>query len=170
MSRYIPKNVEAAFAELDGQSDRAVILVAGSLLDHALAEAIMSRLRKPQTDAEWKPLFDDGGPASTFSQKITLAYFLRIIGPVTRRDIDLIRKIRNAAAHDMNPVSFEGSEEISNRVRQLVRTEEYDGLLPLRTRFEAAATTYVVRLMARSADLTPEIAETLKSYAAELDR
>lgn len=132
MTRYIPKNLEAAFAELDGVGDRAVILAAVSLLDHALAEAIMSRLREPQTNSEWRLLFDDGGPANTFSQKITLAYFLKIIGPVTQRDFDLMRKMRNAAAHDMNPVSFDGTQEISNRVRQLAKTKEDEGMLPLR--------------------------------------
>ena len=57
MTRYIPKNLAAAFAELDGVGDRAVILALVSLLDHALAEAIMSRLREPQTDSEWRLLF-----------------------------------------------------------------------------------------------------------------
>jgi hypothetical protein len=51
MARYRPKDYEVVLAELDGASDRAVILVSGSLIDHALAEAATSRLREPSTDA-----------------------------------------------------------------------------------------------------------------------
>jgi hypothetical protein len=49
--------IDAVFAEPDGTSDRAVILVADSLLDHALSGAIMSRLREPPTDEGWQELF-----------------------------------------------------------------------------------------------------------------
>lgn len=42
-----------------------------------------------------------------------MAYFLRLIGPVTRRELDIIRTIRNECAHNMNPVSFDTEPTIS---------------------------------------------------------
>src|SRR5271156_5953175 len=104
--RFEPKDYDAVFAELDGENDRAAIAVGGSILEHALEQAILSRLREPQDNDESAKLFSDVGIFGTFYEKIWAAYFLKIIGPVTRRDIDLVRHIRNVAAHDMNPVSF----------------------------------------------------------------
>jgi hypothetical protein len=98
MARHIPKDWEAVFAELDGVNDRAVILVVGSLIDCALAEAIKSRLREPDTDRGWNDLFKESGLLQRWSQKTTVAYFLKVIGPIARADIDLLRSIRNEAA------------------------------------------------------------------------
>ena len=52
-------------------------------------------------------------------KKYGAAYFLKVIGPVSRNDISLFREIRNQAAHDMNPISFDGTSEISSRCRAL---------------------------------------------------
>jgi hypothetical protein len=59
-------------------------------------------------------LFTDKGLFSSFSEKIWAAYFLQFIGPRARRDMDLIRLIRNEVAHNMNPVSF-STPEIASR-------------------------------------------------------
>jgi hypothetical protein len=64
-------------------------------------------------------LFAENGILGTLSEKIWAAYFLKIIGPQVRRDIDLIRNIRNQASHDMNPISFENTPEIAARCREL---------------------------------------------------
>jgi hypothetical protein len=170
MARYVPKDYDAVFAELDGISDRAAILVAGSLLDHALSEAIMSRLREPPTDDDWQELFDDGGMLGTFSQKIMAAYFLKIIGPGVRRDFDLIRKIRKAAAHDMNPISFEGADQIANRVREIQMSNENLKKLDLRGQFLVAVRFYFANLILRAGDKNAEVAEAAKTLAPFLDR
>src|SRR5258708_2952729 len=107
MARYTPKDIDKIFEELKGQSDRAAISVGGSLVEYALEKCIESRFREPQEKTEQRVLFVDNGIIGTFYEKIWAAYFLKIIGAITRRDIDLIRKIRNEASHDMNPISFE---------------------------------------------------------------
>ena len=101
-SRSQPKDFDAAFAELDGENDRAVILVGASILEYALERAIASRLREPETQADLDVMFAERGFLGTLNEKIWAAYFLKIIGPSTRRDLDLVRRIRNIAAHDMN--------------------------------------------------------------------
>jgi hypothetical protein len=63
-------------------------------------------------------LFADNGLFGSFSQKIWAAYFMNIIGPRRRRDLDLIRLIRNRVSHDMNPISF-AMPEIASRCREL---------------------------------------------------
>jgi hypothetical protein len=116
--RYEPTDMERIFGELDGESDRAAISVGSSLMEYALEEVIRLRLRKPKNGREENILFADNGIAGSFSEKIWLAYFLGVIGPETRRDIDLIRVVRNRVSHDMNPVSF-GTPEIADRCREL---------------------------------------------------
>lgn len=65
MARYEPRYLDGVFEEFNGASDRAAILVAGSLLDDALGRAIAGRLRDPPPHGEeWDVLF------GTFHQKI----------------------------------------------------------------------------------------------------
>ncbi len=47
-----------------------------------------------------------------------MAYYLGLISPACRRDLDIIRKIRNDFAHKLEIDSF-GVESIRNRCREL---------------------------------------------------
>src|SRR5712692_5082170 len=114
--RYEPKDIDAIFTELSGESARAAITVGGSLVENALEALIRSRLREPETAREKEVLFSDLGILGTFSEKIWAAYFMRLIGPNTRHDLDMIRLIRNVCAHDMNPISF-SQDDIAGRIR-----------------------------------------------------
>lgn len=113
-TRYKPKDLKRIFAEMDGQNDRAIITVGASLLAHAVEELLGSRLREPKTSKERDVLFTDFGILGTFSEQIWMAYFMSLIGPKTRHDLDMVRIIRNICAHDMNPISFE-QKEVSSR-------------------------------------------------------
>jgi hypothetical protein len=105
--------------ELNGANDRAAIVVGASLVELSLEKVIKSRLREVANKDEEAKLFDDRGLFSSLSQKTLAAYFLRIIGPAVRRDLDLIRLIRNYAAHQLDEVSFETTSEIANRCGEL---------------------------------------------------
>jgi DNA-binding MltR family transcriptional regulator len=171
--QYDPADVVEAFKQLAGENDRAVILVGGAMLENALEKAILSRLREPQTSTEDDVLFSERGILSTFSQKIWAAYFLKIIGPSVRRDIDLVRAIRNAAAHEMKTISFNGTPEISSRCRELRAANE---MLPPKTPpdfrelFIATVQFFTANLILRSGDANAEIAEGFKQLAPYLDR
>lgn len=117
-NRYEPKDYDRIFDEMWTLNDRSIILVASSLLGHSLEKLISSRLRKPNTSKEKEVLFSDFGILGSFSQQIWMAYFINLIGPNTRQDLDKIRLIRNVCAHDMNPISFD-QEELSSRIQSL---------------------------------------------------
>ena len=86
--------------ELYGASDRAAAILYGTLTENALVGLVAKQMR-PDLDASTRSeLFD------TFERKIALAYALRLIGPLSRRDLDLIRLIRNAFAHCRRPIDF----------------------------------------------------------------
>ncbi len=162
------------FAELDGENDRAAILVGGSILEYAIEQAIASRLREPQTQDELDVMFAEPGLLGSFYEKIWGAYFLKVIGPSTRRDLDLVRKIRNTAAHDMNPISFEGTADIASRCRELAMAAE---TIPgkasppdLRGKFIFTIRFFTANLLLRAGDANAEIAEAFQSLAPYLDR
>jgi hypothetical protein len=112
MASYIPDDLKAVLAELETETDRAVAIVGASLIEHYLENAIQFQLRPIDTDTakgkeERDRLYGVNGIFAGISAKIVGAYAMQMIGPTTRRDLEIINKIRNRFAHDMNPVTFD---------------------------------------------------------------
>jgi len=116
--RHTPEDFEAIIAEMNEAPPRSAILVGTSLLEHALEDFIQASLRPATSSAERNKLFSVDGILGSFSSKIWMAYFLRLIGPTTRRELDIIRAVRNDCAHNMNAVSFE-KDPTASRCRDL---------------------------------------------------
>jgi hypothetical protein len=101
-----------------------------------------------------------------------MAFFLKIIGPEVRRDIDLIRLIRNQAAHDMNPISFDKTQQIAGRCRSLHFSIKHMAAATNkdeRTLFMTVTQFYAANLLLRAADDNAEVAATFKGLAPYLD-
>lgn len=103
-------------------------------------------------------------PAMARSQKTTVAYFLKIIGPIARAGIDLLRSMRNEAAHDMNLITFD-AEKIADKISKLQMGNENTRALPLRQQFLAAARMYIANLILQAGDSNAEIAEASRALA-----
>ena len=89
---------------LTKETDRGCALFASSYLDKALSDLLLCALaydKKIKND-----LFNGNAPLASFSARIKLAYYLGKISNVERRDLDLIRKIRNDLAHNADPIDF----------------------------------------------------------------
>lgn len=88
----------------DKETDRASAVLSASFLENLLEE----HLRKHMiTDKMIDSLFNGQGAFATFSSRISACYALRYIPKKVHRDLDLIRKIRNYFAHNMNDASFD---------------------------------------------------------------
>ena len=100
LSRSDPREGDGAaiMAEMSGESDRATLILISSFLEDILMAKIQARLRPLNSD-ETAGLFGPDRPLSSFSAKINLAYALRIIRKAARDDLNLIRELRNVAAH-----------------------------------------------------------------------
>ena len=61
------------------------------------------RLGKDREDAIFS---GSGAPLSTLSSKIIMGHALGLFGPLTRKDLDIVRSVRNLFAHTALPVSF----------------------------------------------------------------
>jgi hypothetical protein len=91
-----PQDMQEFTRQIKLQSnDRGAAILMGTNVDLALTSAIFHLLDTKDRDR----LESDAGPLSSFSRRILLGRALRIYGPVTQRNLDLIRHIRNAFAH-----------------------------------------------------------------------
>ena len=75
--------LDAAYREVDRETDRHAAIIAGSILENAL-ESVMQDCFSPLSNTKYKVLFECYGPLSTFTVKINLAYALGLIGSETR--------------------------------------------------------------------------------------
>lgn len=105
--------MQAVQCELQEKSMRSTIIISAATLDTQLEKLIKNiLLQEKNTDDD---IFEGGNaPLSTFSSKITLAYYLGLISEHERKTLDCIRKIRNKAAHEIDILSGRVSDSINN--------------------------------------------------------
>lgn len=87
------------------RSERELLILLGSVLEERLKQRIDSYF------AELSPrkgiMTEGGGSARTFGQRISLAARFDLISQTTRLLADLLREMRNYAAHHLGPVDFD---------------------------------------------------------------
>jgi hypothetical protein len=94
-------------------SDRVTVVMLGAFLEENLAR-LLEKAMNPKLNSDDKSrIFSERGIAGTFSAKITTAWAFSLIGPIVRSDLDIIRSVRNAAAHSRMNFSF-NAEEVTN--------------------------------------------------------
>lgn len=94
--------------------DRAVVILLATQVERFLELAIISHLPRNDDDTI-EVLVGRDGPLGSFNAKIWLAYALGIITDFEKSDLDGIRKIRNAFAHAVRPISFK-TEQIASLI------------------------------------------------------
>lgn len=95
---------------IEDQGDRSLALVSCSVLDlqlQNLLKAFFIEDKKVDDD-----LFKNQMPLSSFSSKITMCYYLGLISEYEKNMINLMRKIRNKFAHEIDITYFNDSEKI----------------------------------------------------------
>jgi uncharacterized protein YjbI with pentapeptide repeats len=96
------------------ESSRSIVLIGAAFLDVLLEKLINNFLVDIK---ETQTLLSENGPLSTFSSRISSAYCLGLISKTSYLDLQIIRKIRNDFAHDLN-ASFE-NVSIKDRCKNL---------------------------------------------------
>jgi DNA-binding MltR family transcriptional regulator len=89
---------------LSPETDRGCALMAAAYLDAQLEKLLSLHFVDDRVVVE--ELLGQSKPLGSFSSRIDMAYVLGFIGPKARRDLHLIRKIRNLFGHDHMPLSF----------------------------------------------------------------
>lgn len=107
LSEHWNKNVEILFEELEhSPSDRSSVIVSAAYVDELLEYLIKCFLTFTPNEKEDNELFLGYGPLSSFSSKILLSYRLGLISDYEYKALQVIRKIRNAFAHDISKDSL----------------------------------------------------------------
>ncbi|VXC04643.1 hypothetical protein [Massilia sp. 9I] len=91
--------MQVVVQELKNQSDRGVAIVGGAWVEEGLLGMLEAAFQPDPT--VWKRAIGNYGPLSTFAAKIDMAHLLRMVSPQIYSDLNAIRSIRNAFAHDV---------------------------------------------------------------------
>lgn len=95
-------HIKSIEAEMYSGPDRGAAVILAALAEKSLEHLLRMALR-PQGTNE---LFDFNRPLGAFSAKIQMAYALKLIGPIVKSDLNIIRAIRNQFAHSRLPIRF----------------------------------------------------------------
>ena len=104
--KLVSIDVEALASELAGESDRAVIILLGTLIDDTLMNQMSKRLSFSPSESEVDHIFRFEGPLGTFSARTEIARLFGIINDDLYQQIDTIRELRNACAHSKYVLRF----------------------------------------------------------------
>jgi predicted RNase H-like HicB family nuclease len=103
------------FLTLARESDRGCALVAAAFLEDRLGILLSRAMVSDRAAAD---LLEDRGPLGTFSSRIDAAYGFGLIGPHTRSDLHIVRRIRNDFAHELSVKGFD-QESVAARCQAL---------------------------------------------------
>lgn len=96
----------ALAASLSNESDRAFIIVTGSLAEDRLRDHICLHL--DSIGGDFGDIDKRDGPGSYgFAQLINFARTIGLVGLDLERRLNVIRQLRNAAAHSLSPIRFD---------------------------------------------------------------
>jgi hypothetical protein len=102
--------------EFDQETDRAAVILGAANIDELLYQLLSATLL-PSTAAN-DELLDGDGPLSTFSARINASHRLGLIDANMTRTLHVVRKIRNAFAHEVSGCTLASGAQ-ADRVRQL---------------------------------------------------
>lgn len=117
---FDPENIENIDKDiLMRESDRGCVLILTSDIENKLGELIQLWFLRigAMTKAEQKNVFDYTGPLGTFSAKISLLKLIGLIDKVIYDDLQLLRKVRNVAAH-----TSEGFSLSDGKIKKLIQS------------------------------------------------
>lgn len=102
------------FEALSRESDRGLVLVSASCLDHSLERLLVARftMRQAKPRRLVAKLFESFGPLHSFAAKTSIAFGIDLIGEWMHRDLIAIRKLRNELAHGIGAVRFDSPDVV----------------------------------------------------------
>lgn len=156
------------FAELmQEDNDRACAVLCANILDDTLRDGIYLGLRHLNSD-EYARLFENDGPLSTFSAKINMAYAMRVIERHDRRNLEIIRDVRNNFAHSLKHMTFQ-TPEVAAYCRFLKPPQEETVSEGPRSVYVAIALDLASRLRVEAIKRQLRVSRAEKSSSSERD-
>ena len=91
----VEKYLSQIFPVIIEESDRGAVLIAASQVDLLLQRALKQIAPQDISKSILKNIFDFSGPLGTFSSKIHMAYYFRIINKELYSAIKILKSLRN---------------------------------------------------------------------------
>ena len=107
---------------LEGETDRGCALMAAAYLSDQLERVLRAVFVDDSRRVD--RLFVATGPLGSFSARIDLCHAIGFLPDRARRDLHLIRKIRNRFGHTANPLCFD-DQSIANQCMDLYHRVAY---------------------------------------------
>ena len=111
----VGKDFNDFLAEFQSETDRAAAVLAAAYADELLKSLIEATF--VDNSRYVKDLTRRGGPISSFSARISLAYAIALISKNDAADLHRLREIRNDFAHRLHGITF-ASQTVSDRSRE----------------------------------------------------
>jgi hypothetical protein len=112
--------LEVFHEQFEGESDRACVILGAAALDEELRTLLRAFFVPSPTESD--SLLDGANaPLGSFSSRIDAAHRLGLISARFARDLHVIRRIRNAFAHDISNCRFD-NQAVGDRVAELARS------------------------------------------------
>lgn len=139
-------------ALLNEESDRGSVLISTGFIEQQLRDTLVAFMLDVPATAT---LLDGGNaPLGTFSSRISACYSLGLISGEEHHDLNQLRRIRNAFAHDIH-TSFD-TASVKDRCANLkMKAHDYDDaekgevIIPPKGQFTTAATKIILNLVNR---------------------
>lgn len=97
---------ERMLDEFSRETDRGSILIAADIVSAHLEKIVLSLAPEAFPEKRVKGLLNYPGPLSTFAARADIAFMAGFIGDTAHRSIDLLRGLRNKAAHSQGAFSL----------------------------------------------------------------
>jgi DNA-binding MltR family transcriptional regulator len=110
-------DLSAYIQEKSRQSEPALALTTGAIIEDWLEEVIKSKMRVLSSALNHR-LFTGYGPLASFSAKIDIGYVLLLFEEDIYNDLRAIKDIRNKFAHSKDYLHF-NSDELGEHIRKL---------------------------------------------------
>lgn len=106
----VKDHFDKVFPIIIEESDRGAVLLAASQVDLILEKALKTLAPTEMSNNKLNPIFSYTGPLGTFSSKINMAYYFRIINKDVWSALHCLRDIRNTVAHDCITFTIESEK------------------------------------------------------------
>lgn len=143
---------ERMLDEFSQETDRGAVLVASDIVNAQLGKAIQELA--PFKPAYVKNLLNYPGQLSTFAGRADMAFMAGYISEAAHRSVDLLRGMRNKAAHSQE--SFRLSE-YRNKLREMCNFGPGTAAEINRSAVTAVVQSFISRVMAGGDDLVAKI-------------
>jgi hypothetical protein len=99
---FTKSDIEALTNEYYNGPDRASAILLAALVERALETLLHNNMRKEGVNE----LLKSSSLLGNFGSKIQVGYAFKLFGPQTKKDLNIIRSLRNQFAHSSKPIQF----------------------------------------------------------------